>query len=41
MSLPKEVLGEISNIRKNPSSYIKILEEQLKYFKGNNYCLPG
>lgn len=40
-ALAKEVIQEHNNIRKNPSSYIPLLEEQLKYFKGNVYTRPG
>lgn len=40
-TLRNEVIKEHNNIRKNPSSYIPYLEEQLKYFKGNVFTRPG
>ena len=41
--IKKEVLIEHDKIRKNPKSYVKILEENLKHFKdgGNVFKKPG
>lgn len=40
LEFAKQILEEINSLRKDPKSYIKILQEHLNYFDGNALYVP-